>query len=124
MNLQGLIAAGALVRTGLVVKNISWKYRNEAGEVVVCDFDIHIKQSMSAADFEFIYAKQFSEDVRMAKRVHRLVYLGEKGEETIPYDAAASMRPDLLMLMCNEINEVEKSQLATDKTPEGDEEKK
>jgi hypothetical protein len=124
MNLNDLIAAGAFVRPGLVKKSVEWKYRNDDGEVVTCNFDVHVKQDQSAADFEFIYARELDDDVRMAKRVHRLVTLGETGEEKIPYDAALTMKPELLIVLCRAINEVEQPGSVNDKKPEGEAEKK
>lgn len=128
MNLDSLIAAGAFVRPGLVKKTVTWKYRDEDEKIVTCEFDIHIKKSMSAADFEYIYSPQSDDDVRMAKRVNRLVFLGENGEEVIPYAAAESMKPSLLIVLINALNEVEQAQSVKEdkKDPdsaEGDSEK-
>lgn len=109
MNLQALLAAGAFVNNvELVRKNIKWEGVNEAKEKVINDFDIFIKPEQSAADFEFIHVSNKIDSAIMARRVSRLVTLGEHGEETISYETALQFKPSLLMAMCLAINEVEK----------------
>ena len=109
--LDDLIAKGAIIAPASVrvKKSIHWQSRGDDGTAVDVNFDVHIKRDMSAADFQFIFSAAHDEDyAMMARRVHRLVTLGENGDEKIPYEAAASMRVSLLIAICNAINEVEK----------------
>jgi len=107
MNLDQLIARGAIIQPAMVKKTVTWKHR-EDGELNEDTFDIHVKKDVSAADFQFIFSGQSDDEYAlMPRRVHRLVTLGENGEEKIPYPAAASMRLSLLIALCTAINEVE-----------------
>lgn len=125
MNLDQLIACGAIIQPSLLKKTVTWKNRDDDGVMQEYTFDVHIKKEMSGADFEFIFSNRLDEDdVVMARRVHRLVTLGENGEEKIPYEAAASMKPGLLLSLCAAINEIEKEDSAKNKEPEGETEKK
>lgn len=114
MNINDLVALGATANSSVVKKTISWKQKKEEHT-----FDVFIKKEMSAADFEFIYTNRKEDDTIMARRVTRLIFLGEKGEESIPYETASSMRWDLLLAMCKAINEVH----GDDSADEGDSEK-
>lgn len=104
MDLQSLLAAGAGIKQDLVKKSITW----ENGDDTI-EFDVYVKRDSSAADVEFIHlARDLGEDSAvMARRVSRLVRLGNAGEEVIPYEDALLMRPSLLMRMCGAINEVQ-----------------
>lgn len=97
MNLQDLIAAGALVQMGFdnaISKSVTWEGHT---------FDVKIKPDASAADFEFIYGTpKADEDSYSARRVHRYVLL--PGDERIPYETARKMKNSLLVAICNAIN--------------------
>jgi hypothetical protein len=119
MNLDQLIAAGAILQNGLVKKSVTWKRRDEKKKIKSDTFDVHVKKLLSAADVEFIYHNIAENEGIMARRVCRLIYLGDDGIQPIPYDLAATMEPTLLMAFCDVLNVVAKE----NSTPEGEEEK-
>lgn len=103
MDLTTLLNAGAKVVGGLVKKSIVWE--NDLEEKI--EFDIFIKQEESAADFEFIFASREEGSAIMARRVARLVRLGNAGEQVIDYETALKFKPSLLLTMCKAINAVQ-----------------
>lgn len=113
MKLSDLIAHGALNTDGVTRRKVKWQ------EV---EFDVLIKNEMSAADFEFIFAVgkrdgkvDESEEAHMARRVHRLARLGSDSE-VLPYEQAVRMKLSLLLAICDQINSVHGKILA-DKDP-------
>lgn len=107
-NLSMLIAAGALAKVETVKKNVTWKHENDAGEIIEDNFDVFIKLEPSAYDFEFIHLNKKENSPVIARRVARMIRLGENGEEEIPYETALTMQPSLLVALCLAINDVEK----------------
>lgn len=100
MNLEELIRSGALLSSandGPIKKKATWE-----GKV----FDVLIKREMSAADFEYIFKDGDDDDSRMARRVHRLIYLADG--ERIPYETAKQFKPSLLLSLVMAINEAHK----------------
>ena len=98
MNLEDLIKSGALISSSAnepVLKTVKWDGK---------EFDVKIKRDMSAADFEYVIKEIGDEDSRMARRVHRLVYLA--GGERIPYQTALQFKTSLLVALIGAINEV------------------
>lgn len=103
MKLSDLIELGALNTDGVTRRTVKWQ------EV---EFDVLIKNEMSAADFEFIFSVgkrdgsvAESEEAHMARRVHRLARIGS-GSEILPYDQAVRMKLSLLLAICDQINSV------------------
>lgn len=119
MNLDQLIAAGAILPHSLVKKTVTWKHRNQQRKLIVDSFDVYVKKEMSASDVEFIYHNFAENEGIMARRVSRLIFLGEEGIERISYELAATMDPGLLIAFCDVLNAVAKENI----TPEGDDEK-
>lgn len=107
MNLSELVGKGAFIDSGITGKSVSWT--NDEGSSV--EFEISIKNEISAADYEFIYLGFGAEDDAdserslMARRVHKLTRIGD-GKETIPVEDAKRMKHSLLMAICKRINEV------------------
>lgn len=95
MDLKTLIEIGTWSGE-LVDKSITWK-----GNVI----DLKIRQELSPADFEFIYAHQkVGDDSHMARRVSRSIMIDN---EPIGYEVAKSLKPSLLSAMCDAINQVQ-----------------
>jgi len=128
MNLQGLVALGAIVKQDFVKKSVVWFAGDEDRKKTKHEFDIYVKRFASAADFEFIYANSKNAEVQMARRVCRMVRLGDEAVEVIDYKTAAQMDPSLLLVFCKAINEVEEENKLVDEensepNAEGDAEK-
>lgn len=115
MNLEELVKQGS-VQDGYEQVPVEWT--NDEGEQVA--FDIYVKREMSAADYEYIYLGsgrridpengQFIDDGSdsfMARRVHRLVRVGD-GTEVIPEGTARKFKHTLLMAMASAITKVER----------------
>lgn len=130
MKLEDLIAAGAIIVNPdeRVKKSVKWTGEVN-GKSAKLEFDIHVKREMSAADFEYMVVQSSEPDVvRMARRVSRMVTLGDQGEQSIPYDVAREMKPSLLIAFVEQINLVEKDNapkedVKTDSDSKGETEK-
>jgi hypothetical protein len=114
MNLEQLMAAGAMLPNSLVKKTVTWKHRDDDKKMMTDIFDVHVKKDMSAADLEFIHLNGNEHEGIMARRVSRLILLGEDGSERISFAVAASLQPGLLLSLCEAINAVEKENLPED----------
>lgn len=105
MNLQDLIKSGALIDEGVTQRSVTWEGHS---------FTVLVKNEMSAGDFEYIFGIgqrkekgiDDNDEAHMARRVHRLVRIGEKGADLVPYDQAVRMKLSLLLAICAAINEV------------------
>lgn len=96
MNIDQLMAVGAMAPIKYVIKSIEWDGNK---------FDVKIKSQETPADFEFIYAQQMgTEDAYAARRVHRFVLLD--GDQPVPYEKAVQLKPSLLVCLTHAINQV------------------
>ncbi len=102
MNLKNLREVGAFIDEGVTKKTVTWNKHQ---------FDVLVKNEMSAADFEFLYNvgavnANGSDHAFAARRVHRLIRV-DGGAEVVTYDEALLMKPSLLVALCQVINEVQ-----------------
>lgn len=98
MNIDQLMALGAMAPITYVVKAVEWDGKK---------FNVKIKSEETPADFEFIYARALGgEDAYSARRVHRFVLLD--GDQPIPYEKAVQLKPSLLLCLTDAINQVHK----------------
>ena len=114
MNIDQLIAAGAIISNSLIKKPVEWKRVDDNKKKVTSTFDVFIKKSMSAADYEFIYLNREGKEGFTARRVSRMVLLGDEGAEQIPFDLASNMHVGLLGALSAAINEVEEENKAVE----------
>jgi len=114
MKFSELLEQGGLVAEGVTARKVVW---NGA------EFDVLVKNEMSAADFEFIFATGTrktgvpdSDEAHMARRVHRLTRLGSD-HAVVPYEQAVKMKLPLLLAICAVINSVHAEMLEADNAP-------
>lgn len=105
-NLASLISSGAKIKSGVVRKTVKWTPpADENGKKEQIEFDVFVSVEMSAADAEKIYAFREADDSIMARRVSRRIFLGEHGEEKIPFEVANTFNYELLIALTAVINE-------------------
>lgn len=104
MDLKQLIEHGAFINEGVTKKSVTWEGHT---------FDVLIKNEMSSADMEFVYGVgtrradvNEHDESYAARRVHRFVRIGDKGQDAVPYEDAVRMKSALLIAICQKINEV------------------
>src|SRR3546814_12832016 len=88
---------------------IAWDCGEQDGQPVL-GCDIFVRREQSAADWEFITIQGLAKTQgdgdhnSMARRVHRLVRLGDDGTEVIPFDVALAWKPEFLLALCTAID--------------------
>src|SRR3546814_3555745 len=114
MDLKTLQGLGIATSIGVEKTAVEWDCGEQDGQPV-SGFDIFVKREQSAADWEFITIQGLAKTQGdgdhniMARRVHRLVRLGDDGPEVIPFDVALAWKPEFLLSLCTAINRVQKA---------------
>ena len=96
MNLEELVKKGSIGSVEYVDKEIVWDENS---------FTVSVKSKITPADFEYCYISKTDDDSIAARRVHRSILLD--GGESIPYEDALSLKPELLYALISAINEVQ-----------------
>lgn len=105
MDLAALQARGGFVPAAPTPKAIKWEHDDpETGEKVTDEFTIHIAR-LSYAAMERLALENAADRSRGALMISACVRLGPEGSETIPYDAAARLDPELAALFIRAVNE-------------------
>lgn len=97
MDIKDVVKAAAIAKIEYIDKEVEWNGYS---------FTVAIKSAETAADFEFVYLKnRTDEDAITARRVHRHVLFD--GEQ-MPYEQAKTLEWSFLTAICSKINEVQK----------------
>lgn len=103
MKLSELIKVGAFIDEGVTSKTVKWDGH---------EFDVLVKNEMSASDFEFVYGVGVnkhevndSDESYAARRIHRFIRL-DGGTEPVSYEDAVRMKSSLVIALAQAINEV------------------
>lgn len=100
-SLKDLRSKGGFVSGVPVKKNI--KFQNDDG--VEHDADIHVRR-LSAGDYETIFVAESENRSRTASIISQCIKLGPEGKESIGFEDAFQLHPNLAGAMVNAFNEV------------------
>jgi hypothetical protein len=107
MKLSDLKKAGGFVSSEPVKTSVKWNTgkKDAAGEDIVHQFEVFIiRQSIGSV--EKIYSDKDEDRSKMAMTLSKSVKFGEKGEESLTYEAAYQLDQSLALALIEAIKEV------------------